>query len=71
MTNINKTFNLIANFKGGSATKPNMEVTMQVCDTSGHVVADSVSCGETAVCSNPDGSTRDSQNIDSSGLESV
>ena len=64
-------FKFVANFKGGSATKPNMEVTMQVCDTSGNVVADSLSCGETAVCSNPDGSIRDSHNIDSSGLESV
>ena len=43
---------------------------MQVCDNRGNVIPDSLSNGETVNCTT-DPSTRDSQNIENSGLEST
>ena len=60
----------LASFKGGSSTKPNMEVTMQVCDNQGNVIPDALSHGETVNCTT-DPTTRHSQQNGSSGLEST
>ena len=53
--NLAKLFsNVKAGLRAKSKTKPNIEVTMQVCDSQGNVVLDSLSHGETIIfCNNP------------------
>ena len=61
--------NITASFKAGTGgQRPNMEVTMEVCDSRGNVVPDSLSSGETVPCNQE---ARQSQNLGSGGLESV
>ena len=62
--------------KGASGkTRPNMEIQMQVCDSKGNVVPDSLSHGETVVCSRDAASLSitdiENPSIDRPGLEST
>ena len=62
-------FNILANFKVGTGgQRPNMEVTMEVCDGSGKALLESLSSGESVACNEE---ARKSQHLSSSGLEHV